>query len=127
MSGLLADLDYHVLAGFLAGVIVAVWSTVVVSGFFPRAVGPKAARGAIGGIFVYAPTLAISILLTVLVLTVPRLPWTVSVIAAGLAVLGAPFLARPLPRWFRRSRSGLLTVLALCAVISYKLSGVILV
>ena len=123
MPGPLADLDYHVLAGFLAGALVAVWSNVMVSGFLPLAAGPAAARGLIGGMLVYASAAAICVLLAALFLAAPLLPWTVGVIAAGVAVLGAPFLVQLLPRWFRSSRTGLLAVLALCAVASYTLSS----
>jgi len=122
MPGPLANLDYHVLAGFLAGALVAVWSTVMVSGFLPRAAGPVAARGLIGGILVYASAAAVCVLLAALILAGRLLPWTVGVIAAGVAVLGAPFLVQLLPKWFRSSRTGLLAVLALCAVASYTLS-----
>lgn len=125
MPGPLADLDYHVLAGFLAGALVAVWSTVMVSGFLPRAAGPAVARGLLGGILVYASAAAICVLLAALILAAPLLPWTVGVIAAGVAVLGAPFLVQLLPKWFRSSRTGLLAVLALCAVASYTLASFI--
>lgn len=127
MSGPLANLDYHVLAGFLADTMVAERSTVVGSGFLPRAASPEAARGPIGGIFVYAPGLAIRVLLAVLVRTAQMLPWTVSVIAVWLAVLGPYFLTEPLPNGFRRPLSGLLTALALCVAVSCTLSGLILV
>jgi len=125
MPGPLTNLDYHVLAGFLAGALVAVWSTVMVSGFLPRAAGPAAARGLIGGILVYASAAAVCVLLAALILAGRLLPWTVGVIAAGAAVLGAPFLVQLLPKWFRSSRTGLLAVLALCAVASYTLSSFI--
>ena len=125
MPGPLADLDYHVLAGFLAGALVAVWSTVMVSGFLPRAAGPAVARGLIGAILVYASVAAIGVLLAALLLAAPLLPWTVGVIAAGVAVLGAPFLVQLLPKWFRSSRTGLLAVLALCAVASSTLASFI--
>ncbi len=124
-TGPLADIDYQVLAGFQGGAVIAVWSTVMISGFFPRAAGPAVGRGPVGSVLVFLSALAMFVLVAVLVIAAPRLPWAVSTIAVGLAVLGAPFLAQPLPGWFRNSRSGLLAVLASCAAASYMLASFI--
>ena len=115
MSGPLASVDYSLLAAFLAGAGVVVWSTVVVTGFFPRKAGPAAADGLFGAFILCMSTLAIAALIAALVVTASALPWAVCVIAAGLATLGAPFLVQPLPERFRNSLPGLMAVLLSCA------------
>lgn len=122
MSGPLAIIDYQVLAGFFLGACVVVWSIVMVTGFFPRTVGPAAARGLLGGVLLNTSILAILALLATLAVMTLALPWAVSVIAAGLAILGAPFLVQFLPSWFRNSRLGLLAVLVSCAAVVFILS-----
>ena len=123
MSGPLATTDYHVLTGFFLGACVVVWSIVMVTGFFPRTAGPVAARGLLGNILLNTSILAILALLAALAVTTLALPWAVSVIAAGLAILGAPFLVQLLPTWFRNSRLGLLAVLVSCAAVLFILSA----
>ncbi|MDE0210065.1 MAG: hypothetical protein OXJ64_09295 [Boseongicola sp.] len=122
MSGPLAIVDYQVLTGFFLGACVVVWSIVMVTGFFPRTAGPVAARGLLSAILLNASILAILALLATLAVTTLALPWAVSVIAAGLAILGAPFLVQFLPTWFRNSRLGLLAVLVSCAAVLFILS-----
>lgn len=123
MSGPLAVIDYQVLAGFFLGACVVVWSIVMVTGFFPRTAGPVAARGLLGDVLLGTSIVAILALLAALAVTILTLPWAVSVIAAGLAILGAPFLVQLLPTWFRNSRLGLFAVLVSCAAVLFILSA----
>ena len=116
MNGPLAHLDYSALAGFVAAAFIAVWSVVIVSGFLPRAIGPRAAQGPLGGLLVYCSAVAIMAVLAGMIITAPQLPWAVSIVISGIAILAAPFLVEPLPLRFRESKLGLLAVLGLCTV-----------
>jgi len=115
MTGPLADVDLAILLAFACGSFVAVWSAVVISGFLPRRLGPKAAAKPFGGLLVYGALLLILALVIVLALTVPRLPLAVAIIAAGLAVLGGPFLVEPIPKQVRESTFALIAILIFSA------------
>ncbi len=127
MAGPLAEVDYPVLVGFAAGAGIAAGSGVVVSGFLPKAAGPTAAHGRLGGALLCGSVLAVGGLVLVLARTASVLPWAPAVVAAGLAVLGGPLLAETLPLRFRNSRFGLFAALVSCAMAAAALSGLILV
>lgn len=104
MAGPLAEVDLPILLAFLGGSVVVVWSTVVIAAFLPLRLGPMAGTGLAGMMLIFAAVAGIAVLLIALAKTVALLPTAVSVIAAGAAVLGAPFLVDPLPEQFRNSR-----------------------
>ena len=104
MHGPLAELDVPLLLAFGFGSVIAVCAVVVLSGFLPRRDGPAAGAGVLGAALIVFAVLALLALLGALVLTAPRLPLAVAVIAAGLAVLGGPFLVQSFPRQLRDSR-----------------------
>lgn len=104
MAGPLAEVDLAILLTFLGGSVVAVWSIVVIAAFLPLRLGPMAGSGRTGTVLIFAAVAGIAVLLIALVQTVALLPAAVAVIAAGAAVLGAPFLVDPLPERFRNSR-----------------------
>lgn len=113
MTGPLAGLDYAMLLVFSAGTVVVVIATVMVSAFLPRHSGPVAGHGGLGGTLVWLTVGATLLLFGVLVNTASFLPLSVAIVVAGLAVLGAPFLAEPIPRNLRESRLALLVLLVL--------------
>ncbi len=116
MSGPLAHLDYHLLTVFTLSAVVTIWSVVVVSGFLPLDVAPSLSRGKTGAALVGLSTVAIAVVAASLFYLATLQPWAVSIIAAGIAILAAPFLVEILPRGFRESKAALGTVLALCAL-----------
>lgn len=113
MAGPLAEVDLPILLAFLGGSGVVVWSTVVIAAFLPLRLGPMAGTGLAGMTLIFAAVAGIAVLLIALVQTLALLPTAVSVIAAGAAVLGAPFLVDPLPEQFRNSRFAPVAVVVL--------------
>lgn len=116
MTGPLANLDLMTLASFTAGAFVAVSAIVFVGGHFPRHRAPSMPGGpVVGGVLAYCALAALLCLLAILAVVAVELPLAVAVVAAGLAVLGAPFLVDPLPSRIRESRLGLIAAFGLCA------------
>lgn len=109
----LANLDLLLLALFTGAAFISVAGAVLVSAFLPRAAGPEGGRGVVGGLAVYAAALALLALIGAVVFTATQLPWTVAVIAAGLAFLAAPAVVQPIPAWLRESRAGLVMTAAI--------------
>ena len=116
MAGPLAEVDLPILLAFLGGSVVVVWSTVVIAAFLPLRLGPMAGTGLAGMMLILAAVAGIAVLLIALVQTVALLPAAIAVIAAGAAVLGAPFLVDPLPEQFRNSRFAPAAVVVLSLV-----------
>lgn len=104
MTGPLAEVDPTTLLAFSCGATIAVWSIVVIAGFLPLRVGPASGAGYWGKAAVYGAASAIAILITALFLTAQHLPAAVAIIAAGMAVLGGPFLVEFMPPRMRESR-----------------------
>ncbi|MCQ0986080.1 hypothetical protein [Jiella marina] len=120
MTGPLADLDLATLVAFTGGAFVAVSAVVFVSGHFPRHRAPATAGGPLlGSVLAYCALAALLSLLAILAVVAVELPLAVAVVAAGLAVLGAPFLVDPLPNTIRESRLGLIAAFGLCAATAF--------
>lgn len=115
MTGPLANLEFTALAAFTLGAFVAMSAVVFVSGHFPRHGAQETAGGALGGVLVYGALAALLCLVAILAVVAVEIPLAVAIVAAGLAVLGAPFLVDPLPNRVRESRLGLIAAFVLCA------------
>ncbi|MBY8975926.1 hypothetical protein KHP62_08925 [Rhodobacteraceae bacterium NNCM2] len=111
----MADLDIPMFLTFTGGAFIAVWSGVVVSAFLPRRMAPAAGEGVVGAALIYGAAILVLAVVLALAMAAPLLPTAVVVIGAGLAILGAPFLAEPIPQKLRESRGALIAVLGLSA------------
>jgi hypothetical protein len=119
--GPLHGLDAALVAAVALATFVATGGAVLVSGFLPRASGPKAGRGALGAALVYLAAAMLVALAVAAVAAATALPWAVALVAAGLAFLAAPFAIQPLPEALRESRGGLVAVMALSAAMLFLL------
>lgn len=80
---------------------------VEVSGFFPVRARPAALRDGLSNVLIVIFLLTILVLLvTALWLSLTKLSWPVTIIAGGLALLGAPLAFQLIPTRFWDCRSG---------------------
>jgi hypothetical protein len=94
-------------AAFALSVFLAAIGGLELSGFFPSAARPHGLRGAMGTTLIAALAVTSGLLLLAgLWLGAAELPWTVLVIAGGLAVLLAPMGFELIPRRFWDSCAG---------------------
>lgn len=111
-------------AAFCISVFLAAIGGLELSGFFPGEARPQGLRGAVGNALIAALAAASALLFAAgLWLGASELPWTVLVIAGGLAVLLAPMGFELVPRRFWDSCAGvavmaLLTGTAFLLVVS---------
>ncbi len=114
MSGPLANLDYPLLALFTVGAFVAVSAVVLISAHIKVRRGSR--LGVLRLLSLAGAAAAALLLIVALSLASGGLPLTVVIIAAGLAVLWAPWLADLLPERLRDSKGGLALSIVVCAV-----------
>jgi len=101
--------DLGLVAVFALAVLVASAGAVFISGLFPADARPARLRGLLAGALIWAGLAVTVVLAAAAVMTAARhLPWTVAVVAGGLAFLLAPFVVQPLPARLRDSKAGAL-------------------
>jgi len=119
MTGPLTFLNFAAVAMFTAGAFIAMSAVVLVSGHFPRSQAKNPTGGFLGSLLAYASLASLVCLIAVLVFAGLKLPLAVAIVAAGLAILAAPFIVEPIPAHIRESRGGLVAAVVLCAVMSF--------